>query len=182
MGSYDEEAEFSAFVQGRWNGLVRTAYLLTGNRHDAEDLAQTALAKAYASWRRVRSSTSPDAYLRRILVTSNIDRFRKRRLTEYPTGDLLEPSGPHPADASAQVDQRQVLFAVLATLPARQRAVVVLRYWEDLAEAQVADALGCSIGTVKSQAAKGLAKLRAHPGLTDLSPMATTDPRSKVPA
>ncbi|WP_441248849.1 SigE family RNA polymerase sigma factor [Kitasatospora sp. McL0602] len=180
MGSYEEEAEFSGFVQARWAGLVRTGYLLTGNRHDAEDLAQTALAKVYASWRRVRSSDSPDAYVRRILVTSNIDRFRKRRVTEYPTELLLEPIGLHPADAGAQVDQRQVLFAALATVPARQRAVVVLRYWEDLSEAQVAAALGCSVGTVKSQAAKGLAKLRAHAGLTDLGTPATTDSRSKV--
>ncbi|GAB2746487.1 SigE family RNA polymerase sigma factor [Kitasatospora kifunensis] len=182
MGSYDEEAEFSGFVQGRWNGLVRTAYLLTGNQHDAEDLAQTALAKVYASWRRVRGSDSPDAYVRRILVNSNFDRFRKRRLAEHPTDEPLEPGGPHPTDASAQVDQRQVLFAALAALPARQRAVVVLRYWEDLSEAQVAAALGCSVGTVKSQAAKGLAKLRADSGLTDLSTPATTDSRWKVSA
>ncbi|GAA1182240.1 RNA polymerase sigma-70 factor (sigma-E family) [Kitasatospora gansuensis] len=180
MGSYDDEAEFSSFVQGRWNGLVRTAYLLTGNRHDAEDLAQTTLTKVYASWRRVRSSNSPDAYVRRILVTSNIDRFRKRRLAEYPTDELPEPGGPHAPDANAQTDQRQVLFAALATLPARQRAVVVLRYWEDLSEAQVAAALDCSTGTVKSQAAKGLAKLRTHLGPTGLSTPATTDFRPEV--
>lgn len=120
--------------------------------------------------------------MRRILVNSNFDRFRKRRLAEYPTDEPLEPSGPHPTDAGAQFDQRQVLFAALATLPARQRAVVVLRYWEDLSEAQVAAALGCSAGTVKSQAAKGLAKLRAHSALTDLSTPATTDSRLKVSA
>ncbi|WP_344440956.1 SigE family RNA polymerase sigma factor [Kitasatospora nipponensis] len=180
MGSYDDEAEFNGFVQGRWSGLVRTAYLLTGNQHDAEDLAQSALTKVYASWRRVRATGNPDAYVRRILVNTNIDRFRKRRPTEYPTDELPEPSGPHPADAGAQAEQRHVLFAALATLPARQRAVVVLRYWEDLSEAQVAAALGCSVGTVKSQGARGLAKLRTHPGLTDLSTPATTDYRSEV--
>ncbi|MER5637789.1 SigE family RNA polymerase sigma factor [Kitasatospora sp. NPDC002227] len=168
----DDEAEFSSFVQGRWNGLVRTAYLLTGNRHDAEDLAQTALTKVYASWRRVRRSDHPDAYLRRVLVTCNIDRFRKRRPHEHPTDELPEPYGPRQGDASHQVDQRQVLLAALAGLPPRQRAVVVLRYWEDLSAEQTAAALGCSVGTVKSQAAKGLAKLRAFPGLHPLTPAA----------
>ncbi|WP_045303903.1 SigE family RNA polymerase sigma factor [Saccharothrix sp. ST-888] len=163
----EDETEFREFVQGRWPSLVRTAYLLTGDRHYAEDVAQTALAKAYASWHRVRSSDNPDAYLRRILVTSNANRFRKRRPVEFPTETL--PDRPHhgESDPSARLDQRQVLLAALAELPARQRAVVVLRYWEDLSEAEVAATLGCSAGTVKSQASKGLAKLRTHPQLAD---------------
>ncbi|AUG78420.1 RNA polymerase sigma24 factor [Kitasatospora sp. MMS16-BH015] len=175
----DDEAEFSSFVQGRWNGLVRTAYLLTGDRHHAEDLAQTALTKVYASWRRIRRSDNPDAYLRRVLVTCNIDRFRKRRPLEHPTDDLPEPYGPRPPAADAQADQRRVLMAALASLPARQRAVVVLRYWEDLSAEQTAAALGCSVGTVKSQAAKGLAKLREFPGLTDLTGPTAAAPTSR---
>lgn len=118
--------------------------------------------------------------MRRILVTSNSDRFRKRRPVEYPTDTLPEPGGWQPLDANAQTDQRQVLLAALATLPARQRAVVVLHHWEDLSEAQAAAALGCSTGTVKSQAAKGLAKLRTHLGPTGLSTPAATDPRPEV--
>ncbi|MDH6125747.1 SigE family RNA polymerase sigma factor [Kitasatospora sp. GP82] len=163
----EDETEFREFVQGRWPALVRTAYLLTGDRHHAEDVAQTALAKAYASWRRVRDSDSPDAYLRRILVTSNADRFRKRRPPEYLTQTLPERPRHDESDPSGRLDQRHVLLSALDELPDRQRAVVVLRYWEDLSEAEVASILGCSVGTVKSQASKGLAKLRVHPQLTD---------------
>ncbi|MCB5179582.1 SigE family RNA polymerase sigma factor [Streptomyces antimicrobicus] len=162
----EDEAEFQAFVRARWQHLVRTAYLLTGNPHDAEDLAQTALAKAYRSWRRVCRTDHPEAYVRRMLVSCNNDRFRKRRVTERLTAAPPERSAPDPAAAWA--DERNALMAALATLPARQRAVVVLRYWEDLSEAEVADALGCSPGTVKSQAAKALAKLRACPGLAQI--------------
>lgn len=159
----EEEAEFQAFTRTRWAHLVRTAYLLTGDWHHAEDLTQTALAKAYRSWRRVSRADSPDAYVRRMLVSCNSDRFRKRRVAERLTGALPEVAAP--GDTAGQVDQRRTLLDALATLPTRQRAVVVLRYWDDRTEAEVAQAMGCSLGTVKSQAAKGLAKLRAHPGL-----------------
>ncbi|MBD0695884.1 RNA polymerase subunit sigma-24 [Streptomyces sp. CBMA123] len=143
--------------------MVRTAYLLTGDWHHAEDLTQTVLAKAYQSWRRVSRADSPDAYVRRMLVSCNSDRFRKRRVAERLTEVLPEVAAS--GDAAGQVDQRRTLMGALATLPTRQRAVVVLRYWDDRTEAEVAQAMGCSLGTVKSQAAKGLAKLRAHPGL-----------------
>ncbi|MGW2253207.1 SigE family RNA polymerase sigma factor [Kitasatospora sp. NPDC001660] len=159
----EEEADFQAFTRTRWAHLVRTAYLLTGDWHHAEDLAQTALAKAYRSWRRVSKADSPDAYVRRMLVTCNSDRFRKRRVAERLTEALPEVAAP--GDAVGQIDQRRSLLDALVALPARQRAVVVLRYWDDRTEAEVAQALGCSLGTVKSQASKGLAKLRAHPGL-----------------
>lgn len=158
----EDEAQFQAFVQARWAHLVRTAYLLSGDRHFAEDLAQAALAKAYRSWRKVNRSDNPEAYVRRILVSCNSDRFRKRRVAERLTD--APPEGPG-ADPTARVAQREVLLKALAGLPARQRAVVVLRYWDDLSEAEVAQTLGCSAGTVKSQAAKGLAKLRVYPGL-----------------
>ncbi|MFJ9609024.1 SigE family RNA polymerase sigma factor [Kitasatospora sp. NPDC101176] len=159
----EEEAEFQAFTRTRWAHLVRTAYLLTGDWHHAEDLTQTALAKAYRSWRRVSRADNPDAYVRRVLVTCNSDRFRKRRVAERLTD--APPEVAVPGDAAARIDQRRTLMDALATLPTRQRAVVVLRYWDDRTEAEVAQAMGCSLGTVKSQAAKGLAKLRAHPGL-----------------
>jgi RNA polymerase sigma-70 factor (sigma-E family) len=154
----EEEEEFQGFVRSRWPRLVRTAYLLTGDRHLAEDVAQSALAKAYRSWHRVMRSGSPDAYVRRILLSCHKDRFRKRRVPEHLT-DVL-PDVTAVPDDMARADQRALLAAELARLPKRQRAVVVLRYWEDMSEAEVAQALGCSAGTVKSQAAKALAKLR----------------------
>lgn len=157
------EAQFQEFVRARWSRLVRTAYLLTGDAHHAEDLTQTALAKAYRSWRRVARSDSPEAYVRRMLVTCNSDRFRKRRVKEALTAAPPETAGPE--EDVLRVDERGALLAALAQLPPRQRAVVVMRYWEDLSEAEVAGVLGCSPGTVKSQASKGLAKLRTCPGL-----------------
>ncbi|MEV5728976.1 MULTISPECIES: SigE family RNA polymerase sigma factor [Streptomyces] len=159
----EQEAQFQEFVRARWSHLVRTAYLLTGDAHHAEDLTQTALAKAYRSWRRISRSDNPEAYVRRMLVSCNSDRFRKRRVPEALTASPPERAG---SDAAvAWVDERSSLLTALAGLPPRQRAVVVMRYWEDLSEAEVADVLGCSPGTVKSQASKGLAKLRTYPGL-----------------
>jgi RNA polymerase sigma-70 factor (sigma-E family) len=155
----DNDILFHDFVRSRWPALFRTAYLLTADRHEAEDLVQTALTKAYRSWRRVTRSDNADAYVRRILVTCQKDRFRKRRVSQWLTGAPPEPVDP--VDPLAASDERQRLMAALATLPKRQRAVVVLRYWEDLPEAEVAAMLGCSTGTVKSQASKALAKLRA---------------------
>ncbi|NUT29781.1 MAG: SigE family RNA polymerase sigma factor [Streptomyces sp.] len=159
----EQEDRFQEFVRARWSHLVRTAYLLTGDAHHAEDLTQTALAKAYRSWRRVARADNPEAYVRRMLVSCNSDRFRKRRVTEALTAVPPEVAG---RDAGyAGVDERSALLGALAQLPPKQRAVVVMRYWEDLSEAEVAEVLGCSVGTVKSQASKGLAKLRAVPGL-----------------
>ncbi|GAQ58569.1 RNA polymerase sigma-E factor [Streptomyces acidiscabies] len=155
------EEQFQEFVRARWTRLVRTAYLLTGDPHHAEDLTQTALAKAYRSWRRVSRADSPEAYVRRMLVTCNNDRFRKRRVRESLTAAPPDTV----AYADHPVEDRGPLLTALAELPDRQRAVVVLRYWEDLSESEVAEVLGCSQGTVKSQASKGLAKLRSHPGL-----------------
>jgi RNA polymerase sigma-70 factor (sigma-E family) len=159
------EDRFQEFVRNRWPHLVRTAYLLTGDRHLAEDLTQSALAKAYRSWRRVMRADSPEAYVRRILVSCNSDRFRKRRVPESLTAAV--PERAEGRDEGDRADTRGALLAALSTLPARQRAVVVLRYWEDLPEGETAAALGCSVGTVKSQAAKGLAKLRTAPGLAE---------------
>ncbi|MFF7933150.1 SigE family RNA polymerase sigma factor [Streptomyces sp. NPDC007940] len=162
----EQEDRFQEFVRARWSHLVRTAYLLTGDAHHAEDLTQTALAKAYRSWRRVSGSDNPEAYVRRMLVTCNSDRFRKRRVKESLTDAPPERAGWD--ESVARVDERGVLLGALAGLPPRQRAVVVMRYWEDLSEAEVAEVLGCSPGTVKSQASKGLAKLRTYPGLAQV--------------
>lgn len=162
----DKEAQFQEFVRARWSHLVRTAYLLTGDLHHAEDLTQTALAKAYRSWRRVSRADHPEAYVRRMLVTCNSDRFRKRRVPEALTA--TPPETARPDEAVSRADERSALLGALAGLPPKQRAVVVLRYWEDLSEAEVAEVLGCSTGTVKSQASKGLAKLRMYPGLTQV--------------
>ncbi|MFF4882837.1 SigE family RNA polymerase sigma factor [Streptomyces nigra] len=162
------EAQFQEFVRARWSHLVRTAYLLTGDAHHAEDLTQTALAKAYRAWRRVSRADSPEAYVRRMLVSCNSDRFRKRRVRESLTDALPDRAGRD--EGYAGVDERGALLGALAQLPPRQRAVVVMRYWEDLSEAEVAELLGCSVGTVKSQASKGLAKLRTCPGLSRMTP------------
>ena len=154
----EQEAQFQEFVRARWSHLVRTAYLLTGDAHHAEDLTQTALAKAYRSWRRVARTDNPEAYVRRMLVSCNSDRFRKRRVSEALTDVPPEVAGRD--EAYSGVDERGALLGALAQLPPKQRAVVVMRYWEDLSEAETAAMLGCSVGTVKSQASRGLRKLQ----------------------
>src|SRR4029077_18907683 len=123
----DGDEDFSAFATSRWPGLVRLAFGLTGDRWLAEDMAQTALARAYVAWRRVSRADDPDAYVRRILVNASNRRFRKRRVTEQP-GELPETPVDSPADL---VSERAALLAALHQLPPRQRAVIVLRYWED---------------------------------------------------
>ena len=149
--------EFTEFMLGRWAELVRFGFGLTGDQGLAEDLAQTALTRAYASWPRVRGAADPDAYVRRIMINSNRSRFRGRRVPEH----LTDSPPDHPGhDLTDGPDERTELMAALMSLPAGQRAVVVLRYWMDLSEADTAAALGCSIGNVKSQAARALAKLR----------------------
>jgi RNA polymerase sigma-70 factor (sigma-E family) len=155
--------DFSAFAVSRWPGLVRLAFGLTGDRWAAEDLAQVTLARAYVAWRRVRRAGDPDAYLRRILINASNRRFRRHRVAEQP-GDLPETAVEGPADL---VSERAALLAALRQLPPRQRGVVMLRYWEDLSDAQIAATLGCSPGTVRSQLSRALAKLRESPALVE---------------
>jgi RNA polymerase sigma-70 factor (sigma-E family) len=162
--SASADTEFTEFMQGRWAQLVRLGYGLTGDQHLAEDLAQTALARAYGAWSRVRRTGNPDAYVRRIMVNANSSRFRKRRVAERLTGDLPETAA---IDAAAAGDDRAALIAALMALPYGQRAVVVLRYWMDMSETETAAALGCSVGNVKSQASRALAKLRDSTALID---------------
>jgi RNA polymerase sigma-70 factor (sigma-E family) len=145
-------------MQARQPSLLRTAYLLTGDRHTAEDLVQTALAKLYLSWDKVQQRDSIDGYVRRILVNENNSLWRRGwKKREYATGDL--PDDDHVTDEYDE-GQRAAVWAVVQTLPRKARAVVVLRYYEQLSEAETADALGISVGTVKSQASRALATLR----------------------
>ena len=155
--------DFSAFAVSRWPGLVRLAFGLTGDRWAAEDLAQATLARAYVAWRRVSRADDPDAYLRRILVNTSNRRFRRPRVAEQP-GDPPETAVDGPAEL---VGDRTAVLAALRQLPPRQRAVVVLRFWEDLTDAQIGAALGCSPGTVRSQLSRALAKLRQSPALEE---------------
>jgi len=155
------DEEFSQFMHGRWPQLVRLGYGLTGDLQLAEDLAQTAFARAYASWSRVRRADDPDAYVRRIVVNANKSRFRKVRVSELLTDSLPELVASAQDDCASQRDERAVLVQALMQLAYGQRAAVVLRYWLDMSEAETAAVLGCSVGNVKSQTARGLAKLRA---------------------
>jgi len=149
---------FEGFVVARSPSLLRTAYLLTQDSHLAEDLLQTSLAKAWGSWSRVE--TSPEAYVRRILVNTYSSWWRRKWNGEAPTDDLPE----QPQEQRALETMHDVRTA-LAGLPKRQRAVVVLRFFDDLSEAETARILQCSVGTVKSQTSKALAKLRVDPSL-----------------
>ncbi|WP_131105094.1 SigE family RNA polymerase sigma factor [Ornithinimicrobium sufpigmenti] len=163
MSATPADAEFVEFVRARQHQLIRAARLYCGDHHAAEDLVQDALVKLASRWESVREG-SPDAYVRRILYRDAVSRWRKwGREVPYAVQagepDLLD-SETAPAEVDAWVDGSQVRQA-LAELPPRQRAVIVLRYFEDLSEADIADALGCSTGTVKSQASKALQKLRA---------------------
>jgi RNA polymerase sigma-70 factor (sigma-E family) len=160
--------DFSEFAHARWPALVRLAYGLTGDLDLAEDVAQTALANAYASWWRVRKADDPDAYLRRMALNAYRAGFRKRRVAEELTGSPPDPGARLAIEGPArQQADRAAVIAALMTLPPRQREVVLLRFWLDLSEAQVAAALGCSVGTVKSQASRALAKLRGSAELSD---------------
>jgi RNA polymerase sigma-70 factor (sigma-E family) len=159
------DAQFSDFMHGRWSQLVRLGYGLTGDQQLAEDLAQTAFARAYASWSRVSRADDPDAYLRRIVVNANRSRFRKLRVSETLTGSV--PDLASSPDGTSQRQDRDALMKALMQLPYGQRAAVVLRYWMDMTETEAAAVLGCSVGNVKSQASRALAKLRTSSALLE---------------
>lgn len=154
-----ESDEFRDFVVSRRARLLQTAWLLTGDWHLAEDLVQTALLKTFPHWRRI-AADNPDAYVRRALYSVHASWWRRRWRGEVPTAAL--PDAPSVHDDFGEVDQRRVMIAALRTLPHRQRAVLVLRYFEDLSEGDTAHALGCAVGTVKSQTARALAALRSQ--------------------
>jgi RNA polymerase sigma-70 factor (sigma-E family) len=153
-----EESEFDVFVADRSPALLRSAYLLVQDEGLAEDLLQTALTKAWFAWRRIED---PEAYVRRIMVTTSASWWRRRWNGETPT-DTPEVLGTTRADEPAHA---QDLWTAIGRLPRRQRAVVVLRFLEDRTEVDTAFLMGCSVGTVKSQCAKALAKLRSDHAL-----------------
>ena len=156
----ERDADFSAYLAARQPALLRTAYLLTGSRADAEDLLQTAMAKLYLAWDRVHAREAVDAYARRILVNEHNSLWRRawkrQELTvdEVPEREAREDVYDDGRDAA--------LWSFVQSLPRRQRAIVVLRYYEQLSEAETADVLGVSVGTVKSQCSRALAALRAR--------------------
>lgn len=163
-GSVSETAsaadEFSEYVAGRQQALLRTAYLLTGDHHAAEDLVQAALARIYLSWNRIRDKGSIDAYVRRTMINEHTSWWRRAwRKRERTTDEIPEMAA---ATTDADPTERDEVWALVNTLPPRQRAAVVLRYYEDLTEAETAAALGCSVGNVKSQTSRALATLRGR--------------------
>jgi RNA polymerase sigma-70 factor (sigma-E family) len=160
MDSRDAEVSFEDFVRARSNSLLRTALLLVGqHRAEAEDLVQFALERAYRYWPRVSGSGDPERYVRRILANASVDRWRRiARRAELPMPMVVPDAATQ--DRTAEIAERDYLLRALATLPPGQRAVLVLRYFDDLSEGETAEMLGCSVGTVKSQAFRALTKLR----------------------
>jgi RNA polymerase sigma-70 factor (sigma-E family) len=154
---------FREYVAARQQHLLGLARLLTGDWQRAEDLVQTALAKVWRRWSRVTAVGDPHAYVRRVLINTSATAARRRWSREYPVA-----APPEAVLASSDADLRLALERLLPMLPPRQRMVLVLRYYEDLPEAEVAELLGCSVGTVKSQAAKALARLRTSPAVREL--------------
>jgi RNA polymerase sigma-70 factor (sigma-E family) len=168
----DRDADFAAYLAARQASLLRTAYLLTGNRYDAEDLTQTAFAKLYLSWDKVRDQGSIDGYVRRILVNEHNSLWRrawKRR--EHPQDHTTF----HTAVQDEYDEGRgSALWDLVQTLPRKARAVVVLRYYEEMTEAETAEVLGISVGTVKSQTSRAIATLRERTPQT-LNPRSTEE-------
>ncbi|MBM7774807.1 RNA polymerase sigma-70 factor (sigma-E family) [Actinokineospora baliensis] len=160
----DLEDDLAPFVAARWGSLVRSAWLLTGDRGKAEDLVQTVLARL---WVRRPAVGDLDAYARRALYTTYITWWRRRWRFEQPSEDLPEVTGP--TDHAEEVSRRLVVDAGLARLSKRQRAVLVLRYFEDFTVTETAFVLGCSTGAVKTHTSRALAALRADDSLRDLA-------------
>jgi RNA polymerase sigma-70 factor (sigma-E family) len=160
----DSSDDFVEFVLGTQTRMVRLAELLTRDRGRAEDLAQHAYARAFAAWRRVRAGDA-EAYVRRCIVNANIDWWRRRTWHERPSAVLPEPARGPGGDAGSVIADRDLVMRALSRLTDRERAVIALRFYLDLPEAQIAEELGIRLGTVKSTTARALAKLRAD---TDL--------------
>jgi RNA polymerase sigma-70 factor (sigma-E family) len=156
----DRDAEFAAFFSATWPRLFRTTYAVAGDRVLAEDALQTAFAKVYTSWQRVQAAQHPEAYVRRMAINEVLTVLRRPWYrAERSTATPEERASPAPE--SSAVD-RDAIWQAVCALPPRQRAVVVLRYYEDLSEAEIAEVLGCSRGTVKSTASSALANLRVR--------------------
>jgi len=169
------EDEFREFVAARSSALLRTAYLLAGDWATAEDLLQTALTKTYLAWKRLGEIEAVEPYTRRVLVNTATSWWRRRWHGERPTEVIPERPGP---DRHEEAVERDALWQYVRALPPRQRAVLVLRFYEDLSEAQTADLLDISVGTVKSQTARALTTLRQRLDAEGLAPA----PRTRTPA
>ncbi|WP_329492694.1 SigE family RNA polymerase sigma factor [Kitasatospora herbaricolor] len=152
-------ADFTSFVQARSAALFRTALLLTGDRHAADDLVQSTFEQICRNWRRVRSADVPEAYARRILVNLANDRWRRRR--RHAQAPLHGDAGDERTDPYQGVDTRDELMRTLQTLPTSMRTVLVLRYFEEFGDAEIAALMNTSASTVRSQASRALAKLRS---------------------
>ncbi len=159
-----DDRDFREFVRARRRALLRSAYGLTGNRADAEDLVQSALAKTYLAWNRIEDRAAVDGYVRRAMVNTHISSWRRRRVEEFPTDEIPDQAV---ADHSAASEMQESLRRAIGRLPQRMRDAVVLRYYEDMTEAEVAEVLGVSLGTVKSTVSRAVAKLRID---TELQP------------
>lgn len=159
IGNHDE---FREYVMTRGAALLRVAHQLTGNPCDAEDLLQAALAKTYVAWDRIQDRSSLDGYVRRAMVNINISWWRRRKIEEYPSEALPEVPVQH--DPRHRYEELEL---ALDRLPARQRTAIVLRYYEDMTEPEIAKKLGISVGTVKSTVSRGMAKLRGHMVISD---------------
>ncbi|MEO5662268.1 MAG: SigE family RNA polymerase sigma factor [Nocardioides sp.] len=155
----DKDADFSAYMAARQPALYRTAYLLAGDHASAEDLLQNAFAKLYLSWDKVRDREALDGYVRRIMVNENNSLWRRAWKRREHSTDTMPETGAH---ESYDDGLGGALWSYVSTLAPKQRSVVVLRYYEQLSEAEIADVLGISVGTVKSQASRALASLRAR--------------------
>lgn len=155
-----DEVAFGDFMAARWTALFRTAYLITGDRHEAEDLLQTSLAKTFVSWRRVRDKGAADAYVRRVMVNTAASRWRSGR---HEQATAVLPDAGHDGGVESATTQ-VVLWQRISELPPRMRATLVLRYYEDLTEAETAREMGCSVGAVKSQTHHALKRLRSSLG------------------
>jgi RNA polymerase sigma-70 factor (sigma-E family) len=158
-------ADYEAYVGARAPAMLRLAYLIEGERAAAEDLLQAAFVKLYRAWPRIDRTLGPDAYLRRIITTTHASRWRRRSAYELPAGELLPEPSAAAAPESAVVD-RHLLWGAVSRLSRMQRAVVVLRWYEDLPETEVARVLGISAGAVKQHNHRALRALRLDPELT----------------
>jgi RNA polymerase sigma-70 factor (sigma-E family) len=158
------EAEFTAYVQERRASLYATAYHLTGDRFEAEDLLQSALLSTYRAWDRITDKAALGGYLRRTMTNLHISAWRRRKLNEYPTEEL--PEAPGEQDTMRGTELRTVLWQALARLPEQQRTMLVLRYYEGRTDPEIADTLNISVGTVKSSIWRTLRRLREDQALS----------------
>lgn len=155
--SQPDDPGFRDYVRARGRALLHTAYLLTGNRADAEDLVQSALAKTFRAWERIEDRAALDSYVRKAMVNTHISWWRRRRLEEFPTDEIPDQAV---ADHAGSSDLRETLQRAIDRLPERMRETVMLRFYDDMTEAEVAEVLGVSLGTVKSTVSRAVAKLR----------------------